>query len=135
MVSTPAPSGSVFLVNRSTIIRAVFGKRVMRSSVLRPSRHWRDQKTFSAGPRSFSSKEVWVPGNPSQVQPVSDSRHGRIACKVSLSCTLLNPKRAATSNQSTGLLVQPLSWLAAALKIQRCFIALVANSGNIRFPS
>ena len=88
MVSTPAPSGSVFLVNRSTIIRAVFGKRVMRSSVLRPSRHWRDQKTFSAGPRSFNSKELWFPGAIAGfgVQPVSDSRHGRITCKMFSSC-------------------------------------------------
>ena len=55
-VSCPAPSGSVFLVSRSITTRARFGKRV-RSPALRPSRHRRDQKTFSAGPRSFNSKE------------------------------------------------------------------------------
>jgi len=65
----------------------VLGKRV-RSPTLRPSRHRRDQKTFSAGPRSFNSKVLWFPRGiaASGVQPVSDSRHGRIACKVSLSC-------------------------------------------------
>ena len=60
IVSCPAPSGSVFLVNRSITTRARFGKRV-RSPALRPSRHRRDQKTFSAGPRSFNSKELWFP--------------------------------------------------------------------------
>ena len=38
------------------------------------------------------AKELWFPGSiaASGVQPVCDSRHGRIACKVSLSCTVLN---------------------------------------------
>jgi hypothetical protein len=78
----------VFLVNHSFTTRVGFGKRV-RSPARRPSRHRRDQKTFSAGPRSFSSKELWFPERmtASGVQPVCDSRHGRIACKVSLSCT------------------------------------------------
>ena len=112
-----APSGSVFLVNRSITTRVRFGKRV-RSPALRPSRHRRDQKTFSAGPRSFNSQERWIPGSSaSRGQPVSDSRHGRIACKVFLSCTALILKRAAVSNQTTGLFVQPVYWLAAALKI------------------
>ena len=72
-----------------------------------PIRHRRDQKTFSAGPRSFNSKELWIPGSSaSRGQPVSDSRHGRIACKVFLSCTALILKRAAVSNQPTGLWVQ-----------------------------
>jgi hypothetical protein len=86
-VSCPAPSGSVFLVNRSITTRVGFGKRV-RSPALRPSRHRRDQKTFSAGPRSFNSKELWFPGSisASGVQPVSDSRYGRITCKAYLSC-------------------------------------------------
>ena len=48
------------------------------------------QKTFSAGPCSFSSKEFWFPGSlaASGVQPVLDSRHGRITCKI-LSATLV----------------------------------------------
>jgi hypothetical protein len=47
----------------------------------------RIQKTFSAGPCSFNTRELWFPGRlvAAGVQPVSDSRHGRIACKVSLS--------------------------------------------------
>ena len=84
-----------------------------RSPARRPSRHRRDQKTFSAGPRSFNSKELWFPGSvtASGVQPVADSRHGRIACKVSLSCTKINLKesrrlqsnhRARLSNPFTG---------------------------------
>ena len=41
------------------------------------------QKTFSAGPRSFNSGELWFPtGKPAGVQPFSDSRHGRIVCKI-----------------------------------------------------
>jgi len=83
MAPALAPSGSVFLVNRSITTRVGFGKRA-RSPALRPSRLRRDQKTFSAGPRSFNCKELWFPGSlaASGVQPVSDSRHGRIACKV-----------------------------------------------------
>jgi hypothetical protein len=40
--------------------RAAPGKRA-RPPASRPSRHRRDQKTFSAGPRSFSFKELWFP--------------------------------------------------------------------------
>jgi hypothetical protein len=62
-----------------------------RSPALRPSRHRRDQKTFSAGPRSFSAKEFWFrKGSTLLVQPVADSRYGRIAGKVSGSCSMLN---------------------------------------------
>ena len=76
-MSCPAPSGSVLLVNRSFITHARFGKRA-RSPSLRPSRLRRDQKTFSAGPRSFSAIELWFPRSiaASGVQPVCDSRHG-----------------------------------------------------------
>jgi len=100
MTPVLAPSGSVFWSNRSITTRARIGKRV-RSLALRPSRHRRDQKTLSAGPRSFSSKELWFPGSiaASRGQPVSDSWHGRIAGKVSLSRTGLKFKRAAASNQ------------------------------------
>jgi hypothetical protein len=44
-------------------------------------------------------------------------------------------ERAAVSNQTIGLWVQPVYWLAAALKIQWGFMGAVANSGNIRFGS
>ena len=83
MTPGPAPSGSVFLGNRSLTTRLDFGKRV-RSPALRPSHHRRDQKTFSAGPRSFNSKELLFPEGmaASGVQPVADSRHGRITCKA-----------------------------------------------------
>ena len=66
-----------------------------RSSGLRPSRHRRDQKTFSAATRSLKAKELWFPRSiaASRVQPVSDSRRGRIARKVSSSRTGLNPQR------------------------------------------
>ena len=42
------------------------------------------QKTFSAGPCSFKAKELWFPGRVEapEVQPVIDSRRGRIACKI-----------------------------------------------------
>ena len=114
----------------------------------------RVQKTFSAGPRSFSFIELWFPGGiaASGVQPVIDSRHGRITYKVSVSGVNLRCKescpgqsvlraqsptpllaqggpqnstclhrslaplaRAAASNQTAGLWVQPHRWLAAAL--------------------
>ena len=112
MAPALAPSGSVLLVSRSITTRVGFGNRV-RSPALRPSRHQRDQKTFSAGPCSFNSKELWFPESiaASGVQPVADSRHGRIACKVSLSCTniylqesrrLQSNHRALKSNPFTG---------------------------------
>jgi len=64
-----------------------FGQRA-RASTRRPSRLRRDQKTFSAGPRSFTVSELWFPGSGTLtgVQPLVDSRHGRIADKVSVSC-------------------------------------------------
>ena len=89
---TPAltPSGSVFLGNRSIIPRVDLVKRV-RAPTPHPSRQRRDQKTFSAGPRSFNAQELWFFANLAafEVQPVVDSRHGRITCKMSLSCTEL----------------------------------------------
>lgn len=103
-----------FLVNRSTTIRVRFGKRV-RSSALRPSRRKRDQKTFSPGPCSFNTKELWF-RQKRQVQPVFDSRHGRITANC-LRAALVKFWRTAASNQSIGLLVQPLCWLTAALEI------------------
>ena len=54
------------------------------------------------------------------VQPVVDSRHGRIACKTVL--PLSKEQRAAPSNQNIGLKVQPRSWLRAALEIHLVFI-------------
>ena len=161
------------LVNHSIDTRAVFGKRAP-SPARRPSHHWWDQKTFSAGPRSFNSKELWFLGNrtASQGQPVSDSRHGRITCKASLSCIKRNRKenrrcqshlralgptpspaggdsqnstrvhhlssklaRAAASNQTAGLKVQPLYWLAATLRIHCAFIVWVRTDENRRRQS
>jgi len=50
-----------------------------------------------------------------------------------------NLRRAAASNQTIGLWVQPRHWLATALKIQLFFIGfftdLFASSGNIRLAS
>ena len=56
----------------------------------RPARRRRAQKTFSAGPRSFNTREPWFSDNLSAVrgQPCSDSRHGRITCKVPSKSTL-----------------------------------------------
>jgi hypothetical protein len=53
--------------------------------LVRPSRFQRDQKTFSAGPCSFRSLELWfgrLHFNGTDVQPVFDSRHGRITGKT-----------------------------------------------------
>src|ERR1051325_10053994 len=80
----------------------------------RPSRHRRDQKTFSAGPRSFSTKEFWFSKSSGKaafgVQPIFDSRHGRITGKVFPSCLtqmvessrLQSVKRAHGSNPFAG---------------------------------
>ena len=79
----------------------------------------RVQKTFSAGPCSFNSRELWFRKSSSAtftVQPFSDSRHGRITGKLSRSCVTLNSRKAAVSNQTKGLVVQPLCWLAATLQ-------------------
>jgi hypothetical protein len=96
-----APSGSVFLVNQVIATRVGFGKRV-RPPVRRPPRRFRGQKTFSAGPCSFSTGELWFPGRAPRapkVQPVFDSRHGRITAKA-FSLPLVKEQRAAASNQS-----------------------------------
>jgi hypothetical protein len=50
-----------------------------------------------------SSGSLVAPPGASGVQPISDSRHGRITCK-SFFTQLLKSKTAATSNQPTGLL-------------------------------
>jgi hypothetical protein len=116
-VSCPAPSGSVFLGHQSFSLRLPVWQAALPLA-WRPSRHRRDQKTFSAGPRSFSTKEFWFPGSISapQAQPVVDSRHGRITCETAF-LPLSKEQRAAPSNQNIGLKVQPLSWLRAALEI------------------
>jgi hypothetical protein len=101
------------------------------SPALRPSRHRRDQKTFSAGPRSFNAKELWFPVSIAAcgVQPVADSRHGRIACKASLSCInkdhkensrLQSTHRAPKSNPFAG-------WRLLS-KSQRWFIVFLPSS-------
>jgi hypothetical protein len=85
---------------------------------LRPIPVLRDQKTFSAGPCSFNVKELWFPKglSVSRVQPVADSRPGRIACKIlSPPPSSMEARRAAAPNQTRGLVVQPLRWLTAAL--------------------
>ena len=103
-----------------------------RAPILRPSRHKRDQKTFSAGPRSFNSKELWFPGN-SLGLPGANPFLTRGTVESPAKC--LELKRTAASNQTVGLFVQPLCWLTAALQIQPLFIGLLANSGNMRFSS
>jgi len=106
MTPGPAPSGSVFLGKPTLSTSLAFGKR-LSAPALRPSRHRRDQKTFSAGPRSFNAKELWFPGSiaASRVQPIADSRHGRIACKASCIAAFFrsSARRAAASNQTKGL--------------------------------
>jgi hypothetical protein len=72
----------------SITTRVSLGKRARHQLFAHPE-IIRSQKTFSAGPRSFSSKELWFTSSipAGCVQPVSDSRHGRIADKASVSCT------------------------------------------------
>jgi hypothetical protein len=69
-----------FFINK----RLPFGKSFV-APAWRPSRQGRDQKTFSSEPRSFSAKELWFPADIAAcwIQPVFDSRHGRITCKMS----------------------------------------------------
>lgn len=80
------------------------------------------QKTFSAGPRSFNSIEFWFPGarfGRSGVQPVFDSRHGRITAKCF-------PGRSFVSREPPlpikpqGSVSNPFRWFTATLK----FIAI-----------
>jgi hypothetical protein len=107
-----------FLGHRSFTTAAAF-LASRRGTGLAPNPGYsRIQKTFSAGPCSFSTRELWFPGRlgAAGVQPVSDSRHGRIACKVSLS-PLSKEQRAAASNQSYGSRSNPFHWLATTLKI------------------
>jgi hypothetical protein len=71
---------------------------------------------IASGPENFQCRAVFIQTRElwflrvAQVQPVTDSRHGRIACKF-LSQPSSKEQRAAASNQ--------FFWLqAAALKIQ-----------------
>jgi hypothetical protein len=48
---------------------------------------------------------------------------------------LLNRKRAAVSNQTAGLLVQPFAGWRLLSQIQLGFIGFVASSANMRFSS
>ena len=100
-----------------------------------PNSLLRVQKTFSAGPRSLNSKELWVSGGlgASEVQPVSDSRHGRIACKVSLSYVNLKYQENRRL-QSTHRALGPTPLLAGGGSLNH-LVFLVANSGNIRDAS
>jgi hypothetical protein len=93
LLRVPTPSGSVFLVTSLLLLRppswqaavALASRPIPACSGI--------QKTFSAGPCSFSTKELWFPGSArgaSGVQPVIDSRHGRIACKTLSSPLLKN---------------------------------------------
>src|ERR1700741_4702400 len=65
-----------------------------------------------------------------RVQPVFDSRHGRITCKAFLRLQLFWARKAAVSNQFQGLKVQPLS-LADGCSPNHA-AAFTASSGNIR---
>ena len=81
------PSGSVFLVHCLFITAApLLASRSDTGLAPNPGSTPGIQKTFSAGPCSFNSKELWFPGSGGapKVQPVIDSRHGRIACKTFL---------------------------------------------------
>ena len=82
----------------------------------RPSRHGRDQKTFSAGPRSFSSKRVVVPRK--QFCPESNPflTHDTVEspAKICSSCTL-NSHESRRLQSDRRDLVQPRPWLTTAL--------------------
>jgi len=126
----PAPSGSVFLVNRSTTRRVAFGKRVHQSC---------------AHPATSGTRKLSVPGRVHSIPKSCGSLEAlslpganpfltRGTVESPAKC--LELKRTAASNQTVGLFVQPLCWLTAVLKIQPLFIGLVASSGgNMRFSS
>ena len=114
------PPARFFLVSRCLTTRVGFGKRV-RSPTRRPSRRRRDQKTFSAGPRSFTSGELWFSASiaAARGQPFADSRHGRIVCKVSLSCTCYSgePPPPITSEGSSSNPFTGWWWLSQTLSM------------------
>ena len=62
------------------------------------------------------SKEIWFAKatRAFRVQPVVDSRHSRIAFEVLSSVPSM--RKAATSNQSRGLVANPFLWLTTALQ-------------------
>ena len=93
LLRVPTPSGSVFLVTGLLHLRP----RSWQAAVALASRpipaYSGIQKTFSAGPCSFSTRELWFPGSAwgaPGVQPLLDSRHGRIAWKTLSSPFLKN---------------------------------------------
>ena len=98
----------------------------------------RDQKTFSAAPRSFRLKRTL--GLREQihsalaVQPFFDSRLGRITFKALPGCTL-NLWKAAASNQSQGAPSHSTPLLAHGCSQIFVYSFFIASSGNIRFSS
>ena len=83
------------------------------------------RKLSVPGPRSFNTRELWFPGIgcAPEVQPVADSRHGRIACKAAFPviCQIIESRRFQSV---LWLISNPVRWLAAALKIS-LFASLV----------
>jgi hypothetical protein len=69
------------------------------------------------------------------VQPVMDSRHGRIAFPTFSPGAVLNGWRTAASNQSSGLSVQPLSRVDGGSRKVHAASFFCASSGNIRVSS
>jgi hypothetical protein len=73
------------------------------------------QKTFSAGPCSFSAKEFWFPGTLARPRSNPFLTHDTVESPANFSAPLSKEQRAAASNQPRGIKVQPLRWLTAAL--------------------
>jgi hypothetical protein len=97
---------------------------------------WRVPKTFSARPCSFSSKGIVVRAGLTElprVQPVFDSRHGRITCKAFLRLQLFWRGKQPSPISHKGSRSNPSRWLTAALPNHAA--AFTANSGNIRLGS
>jgi len=81
------------------------------------------QKTFSAGPCSFTTLELWFPGS---ARRAAGSNllltHDTVESPAKPFLAVAKEQRAAASNHSGGSIVQPVHWLAAALKNQLVFI-------------
>ena len=127
--SWPGSFRPVFLVNISLTRTPPLAQGHSGSPARRPSRRGRDQKTFSAGPRSLNTKELWFPGREPVavgVQPCFDSRHGRITSKVFLGRVILTITKVESSRlQSTQRTrgsdpAQTLCWLTATLQNRVC---------------
>ena len=125
-----------FLVKRSINRMRSLAQAYSGAPAQRPSRHRRDQKTFSTGPRSFRKEVLWFSAKSRQtifrVQRVFDSRHSRITDKGFANCVLKFVESSRLQSDRRGSMSTE-RFGSRLLKMDHSFFIVL--SGNIRFSS